>query len=118
AIFIHLVVSVNAYHRTYLPAVAFLDSILKPDDLVTGTAELAFHMGFYNPQLVDDLWLGRWSGKRPTIVVVDDWYYRHCMEDEDQRGIGYLRWVTDELKRDFIFVKTLDGYSIYRRVKQ
>jgi hypothetical protein len=73
-------------------------------------------MGFYNPQLTDDLWLGRWSGTRPTIVVVDKWYYYECMTFPDSRSAGYHSWVEDRLRREFKLVKTLDGYWIYRRM--
>jgi 4-amino-4-deoxy-L-arabinose transferase-like glycosyltransferase len=115
AIFAHLVISVSAYRRKYLPAMAYLSSIIKAGDLVTGPAELAFTMGFYNPQLVDDIWLGHWSGQRPTIVVVDDWYYGPMIVDK-ATAANYVRWVSDELSQNFKVIKTFDGYTIYRRV--
>jgi hypothetical protein len=116
SVFAHLVSAVSAYRRKYLPAVDYVKSIIRPGDLVAGSADLAFAMGFYNPQLVDDLWLGRWSGKRPTIVVVDEWYYRECMIMTGPTAVGYTSWVADELKDRFTRVKEFDGYSIYRRV--
>jgi hypothetical protein len=94
---------------------AYLSSIIKPGDLVTGPAELAFTMGFYNPQLVDDIWLGHWSGKRPTIVVVDDWYYGPMVVDK-ATAANYVRWVSDELSQNFKVIKVFDGYTIYRRL--
>src|SRR5262249_10919144 len=108
--------AVSAYRRKYLPAVNYVKSILRPDDLVAGSADLAFAMGFYNPQLIDDIWLGHRSGKRPTIVVVDDWYYYECMIMTTPAAVSYTSWVADELKNRFKRVKTFDGYSIYRRV--
>ena len=80
AVFAHLATAVSAYRRKYIPAVNYVRSIMRPGDLVAGSADLAFAMGFYNPQLTDDIWLGHWSGKHPTIVVVDDWYYFECLD--------------------------------------
>ena len=116
AVFAHLVSAVSAYRKKYLPAVNYVKSILRPNDLVAGSADLAFAMGFYNPQLVDDIWLGHWSGKRPTIVVVDEWYYGECMIMSEATAVPYTSWVADELKSRFTQVKKFDGYSIYRRV--
>jgi 4-amino-4-deoxy-L-arabinose transferase-like glycosyltransferase len=117
AVFTHLVTAVSAYRKKYLPAVGYVRSILRPGDVVAGAADLAFAMGFYNPQLVDDIWLGHWSGKRPTIVVVDDWYYSECIFTSEPTAAPYNKWVAEELKRDFTLVKVLDGYLIYHRVK-
>ena len=116
AVFAHLATAVSSYSRKYLPAVHYVKSILQPGDLVAGAADLAFGLGFYNPQLVDDIWLGRWSGKRPTIVVVDDWYYYECTIMNTPTAQPYKQWVNDQLTREFALVKALDGYSIYRRV--
>jgi Dolichyl-phosphate-mannose-protein mannosyltransferase len=115
-VFAHLVTAVSAYRKKYLPAVQYVKSILRPDDLVAGSADLAFSMGFYNPQLVDDIWLGHWSGKRPTIVVVDDWYYYECMIMTKPTAARYRAWIEKELAHEFTLVKALDGYSIYRRI--
>jgi hypothetical protein len=115
AVFAHLATAISAYSKKYVPAVNYVKSILRPDDLVAGAADLAFGMGFYNPQLVDDIWLGKRSGKRPTIVVVDDWYYGEVVMANIPTAAVYNRWVNDQLKHEFSLVKELDGYSIYRR---
>jgi 4-amino-4-deoxy-L-arabinose transferase-like glycosyltransferase len=116
AVFAHLVLAVSAYRRKYLPAVDYVKTIMKPEDLVAGSADLAFAMGFYNPQLVDDIWLGHRSGRRPTIVVVDEWYYKPCMNMAEPGALSYTSWVSQELKNRYTLVKALDGYEIYRRV--
>ena len=116
AVFAHLVTEVSAYRKKYLPAVAYVRSILKPGEVVAGAGDLAFVMGFYNPQLVDDLWLGRWSGKRPAVVVVDDWYYQPCMTMDEPTAATYVRWVSGDLKQNFKVVQSFDGYTIYRRL--
>jgi len=60
------------YQKQYLPVVRFLQEHVTPQDIVCSSAEMAFGLGFHNTQLVDDLWMGRWSGKVPSVVVVDD----------------------------------------------
>jgi 4-amino-4-deoxy-L-arabinose transferase-like glycosyltransferase len=118
AVFSHLVTTVSAYRKKYLPAVACVKSLLGPNDLVVGSAELAFSLGFDNPQLTDDIWFGRWSGRRPTIAVVDEWYYYECITSSDSKSLEYRNWAQDLLRRDFSLIKALDGYSIYRRIHQ
>jgi 4-amino-4-deoxy-L-arabinose transferase-like glycosyltransferase len=117
AVFTHLVTKVSAYRRKYVPVTSYVKSILGPGDLVAGAADLAFAMGFYNPQLVDDIWLGHWSGKEPTIVVVDQWYYEWCMTTDKPTAASYVRWVTDKFKHDFAILKSFDGYVVYRRTR-
>ena len=58
------------YQREYLPAMAFLRQ--HPGG-VTGVAELGFALGF-QPGLTDDRRLGYYSGKRPSLFVVDKTY--------------------------------------------
>jgi hypothetical protein len=87
---------------------------------VCGSAELAFAFGFYNPQIVDDLWFGRWSGKRPTIIVVDKWYYYeliHASQNAFQKEAPvYYPYVTGLFLHDFnkIYSES-DDYQIYAR---
>jgi hypothetical protein len=105
----------GGYRKEYTPVVAYLKSTLQPDDLVMGPAELGFSLGFENPQLVDDVWFGYWSGRRPTVLVVDRWYYDHVIEAAASRGIptpGYF----DTLFKRCQLVREFKGYRIYRSV--
>jgi 4-amino-4-deoxy-L-arabinose transferase-like glycosyltransferase len=106
----------SGYRKEYMPVVSYLKSTLQPDDLVMGAAELGYALGFRNPQLVDDVWLGYWSGRRPTVVVVDRWYYGLVMEGAVARGIPTPGYFAEVLK-NFRLVQDLKGYRIYRRVK-
>ena len=102
------------YQTQYLPAVRFLREHMTPQDLVCGGADWAFGLGFQNTQLVDDLWMGRWSGKRPTIVVLDHWYY--YIMTVNKATPGYGRYVNDLLRNDFHEIYSQpDRYQIYRR---
>lgn len=101
------------YQKQYMPAVRFLKTRITPRDLVCGSAELAFAFGFYNPQIVDDLWMGLWSGKQPTIIVVDKWYYYQPAQKE---APAYFPYVTRLLHRDFnVIYSQGDEYQIYAR---
>ncbi|HXB71599.1 MAG TPA: glycosyltransferase family 39 protein [Candidatus Acidoferrales bacterium] len=102
------------YQNQYLPAVRFLEARITPQDLVCGSAELAFAFGFYNPQIVDDLWLGLWSGKRPTIIVVDKWYYRQEFAGPHTVAPAHFPYVTRLLRDDFTEIYSQgDDYLIY-----
>jgi hypothetical protein len=46
AIFVHLIATVSAYRRQYMPAVAYVRSILRPTDLVVGPRNLRFLWDF------------------------------------------------------------------------
>jgi 4-amino-4-deoxy-L-arabinose transferase-like glycosyltransferase len=106
------------YQTKYQPAVSFLKAHMTSQDLVFGSAELGFSFGFYNRRIVDDLWLGRWSGKQPTIIVMDKWRYYKTINDKPSE---FTQYATQLLQRDFHQVYSQDeGYQIYARnqVKQ
>jgi 4-amino-4-deoxy-L-arabinose transferase-like glycosyltransferase len=104
------------YRKEYTPVIAYLKSTLQPDDLVMGPAQLGFSLGFENPQLVDDVWFGYWSGRRPTVLVVDRGYYEQVIEAASSRGMprpGYF----DELFNRYQLVRGFKGYRVYRYVR-
>jgi 4-amino-4-deoxy-L-arabinose transferase-like glycosyltransferase len=110
---INLSVATRGYQKEYKPVIAYLKSTLQPDDLVMGSAELGFSLGFENPQLVDDVWFGYWSGRRPTVLVVDRWYYELVIEGAIERGIPRPAYF-DTLFKSLRLVRELKGYRIYR----
>lgn len=113
AVVMNLSFVVDGYRKEYTPVVAYLKSTLQPDDLVMGPAELGFSLGFENAQLVDDVWFGYWSGRRPTVLVVDRWYYDQVIEAAASRGIprpGYF----DRLFERCQLVREFKGYRIYQ----
>lgn len=90
-------------HSTYEPAVAAIESELHPGELVVGSAELAFGLGF--DRVRDDPRLGLEKGRDPAVLVLDD-RYRARLEAEPA-----LRSV---LAR-FRLVARHGVYEIYRR---
>ena len=61
------------YQTTYAPAADFLKNRLQPSTLIMGSAEMGFALGF-DEHLIDDSYLGYYSGKRPDFIVVDEIY--------------------------------------------
>jgi 4-amino-4-deoxy-L-arabinose transferase-like glycosyltransferase len=61
------------YQTTYALAADFLKHQLRPSTLIMGSAEMGFALGF-NEHLIDDSYLGYYSGKRPDFIVVDEIY--------------------------------------------
>jgi hypothetical protein len=111
---LNLGMATSGYRKEYSPVAAYLKSILKPDDLVMGTSELGFSLGFENPQLVDDVWFGYWSERKPTVLVVDRWYYGPVIESATSRGIPSAAYY-DNLFKSYHLVREMKGYRIYRR---
>ena len=65
----------DSYGRVYKPAVDMVKQSLPPGGLVMGGSELGFALGF-GPPLVDDRYLGYFSGKRPDVFVENRYYGR------------------------------------------
>jgi 4-amino-4-deoxy-L-arabinose transferase-like glycosyltransferase len=63
----------DSYHKSYLPAVAFLNQNSSEQSLIMGTAELSFGLKAYD-SLLDDKYLGYNSGRAPDFIVVDARY--------------------------------------------
>lgn len=63
----------DPYHRDYLPAVGFLRARTQPGDLIMGSHELGFTIGFQN-NFVDDHLLGLGTGKRADFIFVEEIY--------------------------------------------
>ncbi|MEO8368103.1 MAG: glycosyltransferase family 39 protein [Candidatus Solibacter sp.] len=110
-----LALSTAGYRKEYTPLVQYLKANVQREDLVMGSAELGYALGFYNSQLVDDVWLGHWTGRQPTIVVVDRWYYQEVFATAAGRSIPSPSYF-DTFLRDFRLVYDSKGYRVYRRI--
>ena len=111
---LHRIVRYRPYQTKYQPAMAFLKDHIGPRDLVYGSAELGFAFGFYNPQIIDDLWLGRWTGKQPTIIVADKWrYYRNLISAKQLPA--YTDYVTQVMQHYHPIYSQDEGYLIFRK---
>jgi hypothetical protein len=63
----------DPYHREYLPAADFLRARAQPGDLIMGSHELRFTLGFRD-DFVDDRLLGLKTGKRAGFIFVEEIY--------------------------------------------
>ncbi len=63
----------DAWHREYMPAVAYLQTHAKPGDLIIGSHDLGFTLGFQK-DFMDDSLLGLQTGKRANFIVIEEVY--------------------------------------------
>jgi hypothetical protein len=63
----------NSYRNSYNPVVALVRASLPPGGLVMGGSELGFALGF-GPPLIDDRYLGYFSGEAPAVFVENPYY--------------------------------------------
>src|SRR5262249_33716907 len=73
----------NSYAKNFLPAVRYVQSHWRPTDLVMGSAELGFGVGF--ERLLEDPRLGALTGKRPDFILVSP-RWRLYFDDFKRRG--------------------------------
>jgi len=99
----------NAFH----PVVAFLKQNAAPSQLIMGSCELAFGIGF-DANVVDDHRLGYFSGKRPDIVVVDA-RYRELFHLMRSRHSEISHYVQDYLRQHFTKRYDQESYEVYFR---
>lgn len=91
----------DAYHKEYLPAVAFLRAHSQPHDLIMGSHELGFAIGFQD-NFADDHLLGLNTGKWPDFIFVEEIYR--------------LRFETVRLKDPAEYAKLQERLSHYQPV--
>lgn len=70
-----LKISKYDYRRLYQPAVQAAEEHRRPGRTIMGGSELGFLLGFQSPQLVDDRYLGYFSGLTPDVYVQSQYYY-------------------------------------------
>ena len=103
----------DKYHREFMPAARFVQSAAAPGDLVMGSAELAFVLGFERP-LLDDIMLGTTTGKSARYLVVDG-RYRDYYSSIERTAPQEYQMVEQRLSQ---YEKIYDAanYQVYRRL--
>jgi hypothetical protein len=107
-------VSQRAYSTVYLATTDYLKQHAKAQDIVMGSAELAFELGF-DGNLVDDPRLGYRSGKRPSFIVIDHNRYEEWIPQYEQREPRTYRYIHEMMAREFHQVVDNAGYKVYAR---
>lgn len=105
---------VNAYEKSYMAAVNFLQANSTPETRVMGSAVLGFEYGY--ERVTDDVRFGFNTGRRADFLVVNDVYvdainhYRAGGE-----GAQLARHMNDLLTREYELVYDQNFYQIYFR---
>ena len=101
------------YQKSYLPAASFLKANAEPSAMIMGSTELAFALGFES-NLVDDVRLGYYTGKRPDYIVVEEVYKDAFIGMNDQNADVY-RHIRELLANGYYPVYDQAHYTIYAR---
>jgi 4-amino-4-deoxy-L-arabinose transferase-like glycosyltransferase len=105
-------VHLDGYHKTYLPAIAFLKQNVRAQELIIGPGVLGLGLA-YPPNLIDDFRLGKISGKAPEWIVINDWYREWFLGLKASEPETY-KFVLDRLKNDYHPVYD-HAFTIYRK---
>ncbi len=108
-------VAPNPYRNTYLATTGFLKEHASKSDLIMGSAELAFELGF-DDNVVDDYRLGFRTGKKPNFVVIDHNRYEEwipLLERQDPQAFHYIQ----NLMQHFSPVLDKGAYKVYARTR-
>lgn len=106
----------DEFRTEYFPAIAAVRSFLPPGGVVMGPSELGFALGF-GPPLVDDRYLGFFSGTKPDVFVSD----KEHSGTPGGRGPGPARlgraWVSSRitLREQYHLPFKNNVYSVYVR---
>jgi len=103
----------NSYTGSYLPAVSFLKANAGPSSLIMGSTELAFGLG-YDANLVDDIRLGYYTGKRPDFIVVEE-IYQDAFTGIGTQDLTVYQHVLDLIANEYHPVYDHAHYKIYAR---
>lgn len=103
----------NSYQKSYVPAINFLKRNANPSSMIMGSTELAFGLGF-NSNLVDDIRLGYYTGKKPDFIVVDE-IYQDAFKGVETQDLDVYQHVLDTLAKEYHAVYDHGYYKIYAR---
>lgn len=103
----------DKYHRQFLPAAQYLRQNTTPPDLIMGSAELAFHLGF-DRNLIDDVMVGTTTGKSARFIVLDPRYLDYIQSIRITAPRAYSR-VALQIGQRYEKIYDDQTYQIYRR---
>jgi len=104
----------DPYQRNYLAATQFLKQHAGTGDVIFGSGELAFQLGF-DGQVIDDYRLGFKTGKKASFVVLDQNRYVEWIAKLEKREPQAYQYIQRMLRRDFQLVHVDGAYQIYAR---
>jgi uncharacterized membrane protein len=102
----------DPYHHYYMNAVAYLQAHKLPGQLVIGSHELGFHLGF-SKDFLDDFRMGTASNRKADYIVIEQFYedrlemMRLKMPEDHARVLALLANEYEEVyNRDFYRILT------------
>jgi hypothetical protein len=122
-------ISQNDYRNRFDAAIQFLKENTGPNDLVMGSAELSFGLGF-DGRVLDDCRLGYATGRKPEFIVLEGQYYTYWFPWLAQNEPAVATHIDKLLKDEYtvIYDQNHDGlatigtstapFVIYRRVAE
>lgn len=101
----------NEYANRYDKAIAYLKKNAKPGDLIMGSGEIAFDLGF-GGEVIDDSRIGYTSGKRPNYVVLEAFYYKYWIPYLAAFEPPTFHYIRNLLEEDFekVYDQSQDGF--------
>jgi hypothetical protein len=100
----------NPYKHSYQPVIAYVKAQRQPNDIVMGSSELGFSLGYDG--LDDDLRLGFHSGVRPAIIVVDE-RFREAFAAFTQLEPEATNYIHNRLQNEYRVGYHTDDYTVY-----
>jgi 4-amino-4-deoxy-L-arabinose transferase-like glycosyltransferase len=102
------------YRGRYLKAADFLKRNAKPGDLIMGSGELAFELGF-DGQVLDDARLGYYTGKKPEFIVLEAHYRYFWLPTLEAYEPKVYRYIMDLFKNKYevVYDQINDPYTTY-----
>jgi hypothetical protein len=104
----------DAYHTRYMQTIAFVKRNQRPGDLVMGSSELGWELG-WSKNLIDDFRLGYFTGKKPDIVVLDKNRYQEWIPKLKETSLKEYEFTAGLLEREFQPADRNDAYVVYLR---
>jgi len=105
----------DPFRHNYRTTTAFLKEHSGSGDLIFGSAELGFDLGFFNGRLVDDFRLGFLSGKKATFIVLDQNRYLEWIPNLKKSEPRAYSYIMDMLAHEFQVVQENSAYQVYAR---
>jgi len=100
------------YAGVYRPVIAVLQRNMRPGELVIGSAELGFGLGF--DRVLDDRRLGYYSHRMPRFIVVGE-DYRQSLQQFRREQPEIAQYITGVLASLYRPVFENDTYTVYAR---
>lgn len=104
----------DLYRNDYLASIDYLKPRMHPGDVVFGSAELAFELGFDGP-VVDDYRLGYRSGRHAAFIVLDRNRYQEWIPELKTDEPAAYQYIQDMLAHDYRLVQQDHEYEVYQR---